>query len=88
MATGKTDVLAVLAEDKAPVRWEPAGGGVARSGDLGYTYGVLERQEAEAWAKTGNYMRVWRHQADGTWKLAFDVLSPRPKPAPKPKPAG
>jgi len=90
MATGKADVLAVLAEDKTPVRWEPAGGGVARSGDLGYTYGILEHRASAPesdWAKTGNYMRVWRRAADGTWKLAFDVLSPRPKLVPKPKPA-
>lgn len=90
MTVGKASTLAALAEDKSPVRWEPAGGGVARSGDLGYTYGIFEHRDAmpeSEWAKTGNYMRAWRRGADGTWKLAFDVLSPRPKLAPKPKPA-
>ena len=49
------------------------------------TYGILEQREAGgAWVKTGNYMRVWRRLPNGAWKLAFDVLSPRPKPAPKP----
>jgi ketosteroid isomerase-like protein len=90
MIVGRQAALAVLAEDKAPLQWEPAGGGVARSGDLGYTYGIVERREAVVesdWVKTANYMRVWRRGADGTWKLAFDVLSPRPRLAPKPKPA-
>ena len=95
MTTGKASTLTALAEDNSPVKWDPAGGGVARSGDLGYTYGILEHRAAmpeSDWAKTGNYMRVWRRAADGTWKLAFDVLSPRPKLAPKPaeekKPSG
>lgn len=87
MTAGKQAALEALAGDKAPVTWEPAGGGVARSGDLGYTYGVVQKREngpASPWVKVGNYMRVWRRQADGSWRLAFDVLSPRPKPAPKP----
>jgi ketosteroid isomerase-like protein len=87
MAVGKQAALEVLAEDKAPLNWEPVGGGVARSGDLGYTYGIFERRNAmpeSNWAKTANYLRVWRRAADGSWKLAFEVLSPRPKLAPKP----
>jgi ketosteroid isomerase-like protein len=89
MTSGKQAALGPLAGDDAPVTWEPAGGGVARSGDLGYTYGVVQKRESgpeSPWVKTGNYIRVWRRQADGSWRLAFDVLSPRPKPAP-PKPA-
>ncbi|HEY0512719.1 MAG TPA: nuclear transport factor 2 family protein [Thermoanaerobaculia bacterium] len=96
MTSGKAAAQTLLAEDKAPVTWEPAGGGVARSGDLGYTYGILERRDIGVetpWMKTGNYLRVWRKQLDGSWKLAFDVLSPRPKltkaaPAEEKKPGG
>jgi ketosteroid isomerase-like protein len=89
LIAGRQAALEALAGDKAPATWEPAGGGVARSGDLGYTYGVVQKRETGAagpWVKEGNYLRVWRRQADGSWRLAFDVLSLRPKPAP-PKPA-
>ena len=54
---------------------------MARSGDLGYSYGVVKRREAgpeSPWVNTANYLRVWRQGEDGTWKLAFDVFSPRP----------
>jgi ketosteroid isomerase-like protein len=83
---GKAAVQAALAADKAPIGWEPAGSGVSRSGDLGYIFGTAKEREsgpASPWVKTGNYLRVWRKGADGAWKVAFDVLSPRPKPAPK-----
>jgi len=84
---GKAAVQAALATDKAPIGWEPAGSGVSRSGDLGYIFGTAKEREsgpASPWVKTGNYLRVWRKGTDGTWKVAFDVLSPRPRPASKP----
>lgn len=83
---GREAVRAALAENAAPVTWEPLGGGVARSGDLGYTYGFVKRHEdgpESPWINTSNYLRVWRKGADGTWKIAFDEFSPRPQ---KPKP--
>ena len=87
LISGKQAALAFLAEDKAPVIWDPEGAGISRSGDLGYTYGFVKHRESgeeSPWVKTGNYLRVWRRQPGGPWKLAFDVVSARPKPAPKP----
>jgi ketosteroid isomerase-like protein len=83
---GKGAIRTALAENTAPVTWEPLGGGVARSGDLGYTYGFVKRHEdgpESPWINTSNYLRVWRKGADGAWKIAFDEFSPRPQ---KPKP--
>jgi ketosteroid isomerase-like protein len=83
---GKAAIRTALAENTAPVTWEPLGGGVARSGDLGYTYGFVKRHEdgpESPWINTSNYLRVWRKGADGTWKVVFDEFSPRPQ---KPKP--
>lgn len=82
---GREAIRAALAENAAPVTWEPLGGGIARSGDLGYTYGFVKRHEdgpESPWINTSNYLRVWRKGADGAWKLAFDEFSPRPQ---KPK---
>jgi len=87
MISGKEAVRAFLSEDKKPLGWEPAGGGVALSGDLGYTYGVVQRPEGDAaspWVKTDNYLHVWRKGMDGAWKLVFEVVNPRPKPKPAP----
>jgi ketosteroid isomerase-like protein len=87
---GKEAVRAVLAKSAEPQSWEVVGGGVAHSGDLGYTYGFVLNAAAQGGpAKAANYLRVWRQVADGSWKLAFDVLAPRPKlqPAASPSPA-
>jgi ketosteroid isomerase-like protein len=88
MAVGKEAAVAVMSEEKGFLRWNPAGSGIAASGDLGYTYGIVERSErapgGSDWVKIANYMRVWRTTPKHTWELAFEVLSPRPKPAPKP----
>jgi ketosteroid isomerase-like protein len=84
-ALGREAARALLAENPMPTTWEPLGGGVSRSGDLGYTYGFVKRHEdgpESAWINTSNYLRVWRKEKDGPWKLAFEVYSPRPQ---KPK---
>jgi ketosteroid isomerase-like protein len=82
---GKEAARALLAENPMPTTWEPLGGGIATSGDLGYTYGFVKRHEEgpeSPWINTSNYLRVWRKEKDGPWKLAFEVFSPRPN---KPK---
>ncbi len=83
---GREAARALLAENPMPTTWEPVGGGLARSGDLGYTYGFVKRHEdgpESPWINSSNYLRVWRKDKDGPWKLAFEVFSPRPN---KPKP--
>jgi ketosteroid isomerase-like protein len=53
---------------------------VAKSGDLGYVYGRYELADAAAKAahqatEKGYYVRVWRRDASGNWKLAADITS-------------
>ena len=88
LLSGKQAALDFLAQDTGPVSWAPEGAGISRVGDLGYTYGFVKHREdweEGTWIKTGNYLRVWRRPPEGgPWKLAFEVVSPRPKPAPKP----
>ncbi|MFL6196099.1 MAG: YybH family protein [Thermoanaerobaculia bacterium] len=85
---GKAAVQSALAERPAPITWEPIGGGMSRSGDLGYTYGKAQRRESgpeSPWVDSDNYMRLWRKQPDGAWKVAFEVFSPRPPKPPQQK---
>jgi ketosteroid isomerase-like protein len=52
--------------------------GVARAGDLAYSYGTYERRDPAAngaLLEQGNYMRVWR-RVGGAWKIAHDVADP------------
>jgi len=49
---------------------------IARSGDLGYTYGNYEfitMDSLQKESKTyGNYVTIWKRQADGSWKYVLD----------------
>lgn len=61
--------------------WEAIDGGVAASGELGYTYGRYELQDAAASpakVEKGYYTRVWKRDPAGVWKIVADVISPLP----------
>ncbi len=53
--------------------WDPQGGSVARSGDLGFTYGVYSiKPKNDTLVQYGTYVSVWRKQPDGKWKFVLD----------------
>jgi len=74
---GKEAAMLRLAEEKASnFSSRPSGGGSSKAGDLGYTYGTYERRGERL--EGGSYVRMWRREPGDTWKLALEVLSPRP----------
>ena len=54
--------------------WRTSGGNAASSGDLGFTYGLFETQEHTSGTK-GHYVRIWKKQPDGAWKIALEMMS-------------
>lgn len=55
------------------ITWEPTGGMVASSGDLGYTYGMysMKFKSTDSLA-FGTYVSIWKKQSDGKWKFSLD----------------
>jgi ketosteroid isomerase-like protein len=53
---------------------------ISRSGDLGYTYGMydLKASGGDQKLEHGNYVRVWKRQTNGRWKVVIDILNPMP----------
>jgi ketosteroid isomerase-like protein len=49
---------------------------VAWSGDLACCYGTLELWEDKTASKTSAYLRIWRKDEAGAWKLCLDVEVP------------
>jgi ketosteroid isomerase-like protein len=77
---GKKDMSAALAAKAGTVSWQPAKSEVSSSGDLGYTYGSFEFKGSGAGeTESGSYMRVWKKQADGKWKVVLDIFNEQPK---------
>lgn len=63
--------------------WQPIFAGISRAGDLGYSTGPWQLKNDIKDAKFsafGNFMTVWKKQADGTWKFAADLGVSNPEP--------
>jgi ketosteroid isomerase-like protein len=59
--------------------WKTASGGVSKSGDLGYTFGVyaiMTEAGGRQASETGDYVRIWRRNSAGEWRVALDLTSP------------
>lgn len=66
---------ALQKETKSGKFGEPKGGEVSAGGDLGYVWG--EYRDGAATEASGYYLRIWRKDRSGDWKLALDLLHPR-----------
>jgi ketosteroid isomerase-like protein len=53
------------------ISWEPEGGDIAASADMGFTYGIF-LLKAGTEEQRGTYITVWRKQPDGRWKYVLD----------------
>jgi ketosteroid isomerase-like protein len=71
-----------FAPDGPTLSWTPLNGEVVGAGDVGYTTGrSVYRQkgaDGKVTERRGQYITVWRKQADATWKVVFDTGSTLP----------
>lgn len=70
--------------------WTPTEGDVARAGDLGWLTGpsaVRENKPGGQVVYTGQYLSIWKKQADGTWKVLLDVGVQTPRSTADPETA-
>lgn len=74
---GREAARSTLSQKQGVMNWQPTKAAVSRSGDLGYTYGLYDFKGADGKAaENGNYLRIWRKQANGKWKVVLDLLNP------------
>jgi len=63
----------------ARLTWKPTKAEVLGRGDLGYSVGSWELRAVTAGGQAGvtrgDYLTVWRKQADGAWRVSFDTGS-------------
>jgi ketosteroid isomerase-like protein len=52
--------------------------GMAWSGDLAYNYGTSEFWKNRTTAETTAYLRIWRKDSAGIWKICLDIELPVP----------
>ena len=54
--------------------WRPVTSGAR--GELGFTLGTAEYTEPGGTPERETYCTIWKHEADGSWKVLFDVGRP------------
>jgi ketosteroid isomerase-like protein len=74
------EAVRALVEGFVPGRWVASGGGVAASGDLGYTYGLAVNPMGETGETAGQsvYLRIWEKPSGGDWRVVLDLWNPLP----------
>lgn len=60
--------------------WGPVAGGIAPSGDLGFTVGVARSTADDGTRGYSKYLTVWRRQPGGHWRFVADGGNARPAP--------
>ena len=64
--------------------WSPKYAEVAKSGELGYTWGTyslaFKDENGEEQKSYGKYLNIWKKQTDGNWKVAVDIGNDSPDP--------
>jgi ketosteroid isomerase-like protein len=77
---GKQAARAALEAKAGKMSWQPAMSDVARSVDLGYSYGSYDFKSTDGKSdENGYYVHIWKRQPDGKWKLVIEVLNPLAK---------
>jgi ketosteroid isomerase-like protein len=78
--TSKSKILEALKTQPAKMIWAPVQARIASSGDLGYSLG-----NETIGTQQGYYLRIWKKQADDSWRVVLDLFTPQP---PGEKPVG
>ena len=54
--------------------WKPVGADAATSGDLGFTYGLLEIRGTPELTK-GHYVRIWKKHNGADWQIILEMIN-------------
>jgi ketosteroid isomerase-like protein len=86
LISGKQAIVKYFSDGESTLEWKPLKAEIAKSGELGYTYGTSERRTRDKDGKTQvryyKYVSVWKKQKNGDWKLVLDMGNQSPAPSP------
>jgi ketosteroid isomerase-like protein len=69
------DYISALSDTGYTLSWKPLKAEMAKSGDLGYTYGVYELKLPDTVFR-GTYINIWKKENDGEWKFVLNSSNP------------
>jgi ketosteroid isomerase-like protein len=71
-AVGKAAAKKMLGKEDAKTSRAPLGAGTSNPIDLAYEYGEYTSERDDV-SQRGIYLRIWRLESDGAWKIALDL---------------
>ncbi|MCX6170805.1 MAG: hypothetical protein NTX65_15805 [Ignavibacteriales bacterium] len=71
---GTTKIINYLSQKKIDYKFNPVGGKVSSSNDLGFTYGEMEISNGSMTSERYNYMRVWKNDGEN-WVILAEVAN-------------
>ena len=75
LPTTNTDTInAIIAHFDKNLIWKSSGSGAATSGDMGFTYGLLEIPDNPVLIR-GHYVRIWKKQPGADWKIVLEMMN-------------
>lgn len=69
------DYISTLADEDYELSWEPKGGMIANSGELGFTYGVYSLKTEDT-TYEGTYTNIWKKKGNGPWRYVLNSSNP------------
>jgi hypothetical protein len=82
---GKVAVTKYLTQQSGTVNWKPEAAAVAGSGELGYTYGIMEVRTGSSEQpkiEQSSYLKIWK-KSGKKWRIVLDLATPIPPEAAK-----
>ena len=81
VVSGKAEIRKFMMKNRSnpafSLSWAPQEAVAAESGELGYTRGIfrvsLPGPQGATVTRSGNYLCIWKKQADGSWKCSMEI---------------
>jgi ketosteroid isomerase-like protein len=71
--SNRNSIKGIISQLPGTIKWKITASGAASSGDLAFTYGLLDIQ-GQIRSTGGHYVRIWRKLADGNWYIIIEMI--------------
>lgn len=77
-AIGKKAIRALVAEKAGNWSWDTVRGVESQDRDIAYSFGTATLHASRDKAEHFNFVRIWKKDSLGGWRIVLDILSPAP----------
>ena len=75
MGADAIDYISALSDTAYTLSWQPMHAEIAKSGDIGYSYGTYQLKMKDTILR-GTYVNIWKKENAGEWKFVLNSNNP------------